>query len=110
MTTQRTMQVDEPAEIPAPGPRPSRLLESPDEARDRQAAQLAGAVSALAGKFGRLEEHVGAMQRPAVRPEDRLRALNQARAFVSELEEARFSAALDRIRAELFVARYLTGE
>jgi len=108
--TQRAMQVDDPAQIPVPGqagPRPSRLLETPDEARERQMAQLAGAVSALAGKFGRLEEHVVA-QRPPVRIDDRRKAMEEAREFVSDLGMQ--VAVPDRIAAELSIARYLTGE
>jgi hypothetical protein len=109
MMTQRSMQAEDAGQIPlvppsmqpgqAPPQRPSRLLENPDEARDRQLAQLAGAVSALARK-------VDAIDRPPVSMADRKLALEVAREFIAVMSlEGR-----ERLQAEVAVARYLTGE
>jgi hypothetical protein len=94
------MQADDPAALPRLPERPPPP-ESPEETSQRQLAQIAGAVSALARK-------VDALDRPAVTSGERRAALEIAREVVSGLEEQMEPA--ERIKAELSVARYLTGE
>lgn len=104
--TQRAMQADDPAQIPLvtpavqPGQAPSRLLETPEEARNRQVAQIAGAVGALARK-------VEAIDRPPVTMANRVASLERAREYATELG---VPPGLDRLKTELAIARYLTGE
>jgi hypothetical protein len=78
---------------------PSRLLEDPDEARDRQVAQIAGAVSALARK-------VDTIDRPPVTIANRRAALNAALEYFSELGLGRPPTVSEMVT----ISRYLTGE
>jgi hypothetical protein len=95
------MQADDPSALPRlPERSASRLLESPEEGPQRQLAQIAGAVSALARK-------VDAIDRPPVRLAERRAALAAAREFITAGAAVAGAA---RIQAELSVARYLTGE
>ncbi len=98
--TARVMQSDDPAELPRPPERPSsRLLENPDEARDRQVAQIAGAVSALARK-------VEAIDRPPVTTAERREALNVSLEYFAGLSMGR----PPKVEELLSLSRYLTGE
>ena len=100
MTT-RAMQADDPAALPRPPERPaSRPPEGLEETPQRQLAQIAGAVSALARK-------VEMIDRPPVTMANRRAALDTAREFITELG---MPPGEERIKAELSVARYLTGE
>jgi hypothetical protein len=103
---ERMMQADDPAAIPQPGPgvREIQQVQAPDNEALRQ---IAGAVSALAGRMDRTEEAVRAGQRPRTTLAQRSAALAQAREFITEL--AAFPG-IERVHAELAVARYLTGE
>jgi hypothetical protein len=106
----RAMQDEQAADLPsvvqpsaepgqAPAQRPSRLLESPDEARDRQVAQLAGALAALARK-------VETIDRPPVTIANRRSALDAALEYFAELGQHRAPTVSEVVT----IARYLTGE
>lgn len=99
MTT-RAMQSDDPAAIPRPPERPlSRLLEAPEEASQRQLAQIAGAVSALARK-------VETIDRPPVTTADRRAALDVSLEYFADLRMGR----PPKVEELLSLSRYLTGE
>jgi hypothetical protein len=106
----RGMQAEHAADLPSvaqpsmqPGQasalRPSRLLEDPDEARDRQVAQIAGAVSALARK-------VEAIDRPPVTMASRRAALDTALEYFTGLNLGR----PPKVEEMIDISRYLTGE
>ena len=106
----RAQQVDDPASIPRmPTAADARqgLAPLPDTDTLRQ---IAGAVSALAGRVDRLDERVAVGQHPRVTLADRAEALERARAFVKEQRTERMVSLRERTEAELAVARYLTGE
>jgi hypothetical protein len=102
----RVMQAERAGDLPSlvkpsmtPGQAPSRLLENPDEARDRQVAQIAGAVSALARK-------VDALDRPPVTTADRREALGAALEYFTGLGLGRPPTVGEMVK----ISRYLTGE
>lgn len=105
--TQRVVQTEDPAAIPAPERRPGTAAGRPGEDLAGQLAVVAGAVAALAGRVDRLGERVTAGQRPKVTLGERSRALEQARELITELG---LPPRYERVHAELAVARYLTGE
>jgi hypothetical protein len=94
------MQSDDPGALPRlPERASSRLLEDPDEARDRQVAQIAGAVSALARKVDMLD-------RPPVTTADRREALGVALEYFTGLGLGRPPTVDEMVK----ISRYLTGE
>lgn len=96
----RGMQADDPGALPRlPERPPSRLLEDPDEARDRQVAQIAGAVSALARRME-------AIDRPPVTMASRREALSAALEYFTGLNLGRPPMVDEMVK----IARYLTGE
>jgi hypothetical protein len=108
MHPQRAVQADDPAALPPDGRRiaPSVPLSArPDSAE--AVRQIAGGLAALAGKVDRMGEVVTAGLRPRVTTDDRRKALDVAREFISELG---LPPRYERVHAELAVARYLTGE
>jgi hypothetical protein len=111
MTTQRAQQVDDPSALPGPevrrnGP-PNAVLAHP-AAQEETMRQIAGAVSALAGRVDRQDERLAAGLKPKVTRAERREALTTAREFVSDLMLP--SQGMERVYAELALARYLTGE
>ena len=104
----RAMQTEDPAALADHG----RRMAVPDPTRPavpqgEAIRQIAGGLSALAGKVDRLGEQVSAGLRPRVSTDDRRKALDTAREFVSDLG---LPLRYERVHAELAVARYLTGE
>jgi hypothetical protein len=106
---ERMMQTDDPAAIPRM-PTAAEARQGPASLPDDGTVrQIAGAVSALAGRMDRLDERVAAGQRPKVTTADRIKALEQAREYVADLMTKPASEA-ERVSNEIAVARYLTGE
>jgi hypothetical protein len=103
--TQRAMQGEDPVADVWQGPAPGQ------SGQDGAIRQIAGALSALAGKVDRMGEQVAAGLCPKVTLADREAALIRAREFAAgALPKVRDSGVRERIEAELAVARYLTGE
>lgn len=111
---ERAMQAESPASLPQPGPGVREIGQvqagqRPGAPDNEIMRQIAGALSALAGRVDRMDERLSAGLRPKVTPAERTAALEQAREFVADLRTRPASEA-ERISNELAVARYLTGE
>lgn len=98
------METEDPAAIPGPG----RRIGPGPAPGDATLSQIAGAVSALAGRVDRMGEAVAKRLPPQASRADRESALDKAREFIVDAGWRGEDAA--RVQLELAIARYLTGE